>query len=79
VTEQGYKAVLAVIANGRSLGEVASEWGVCRQTMHRWLGRYEKRWAGGSRQSVVPAGTLPASNASRSRGFSAYSPITTTV
>ena len=41
VTEQRYKAVLAVIANGRTVSEVASEWGVCRQTMHRWLARYE--------------------------------------
>ncbi len=41
MTEQRYKAVLAVIANGRTVGEVASEWGVCRQTMHRWLARYE--------------------------------------
>jgi len=41
VTEQRYKAVVAVIANGRTVGEVASEWGVCRQTMHRWLARYE--------------------------------------
>jgi transposase InsO family protein len=41
VTEQRYKAVLAVIAHGRTVGEVASEWSVCRQTMHRWLARYE--------------------------------------
>src|ERR1700692_562934 len=41
VTEQRYKAVLAVIADGRSVGQVASEWGVCRQTMHRWLAGYE--------------------------------------
>ena len=41
VTEQRYKAVLAVIADGRTVGQVASEWGVCRQTMHRWLARYE--------------------------------------
>lgn len=41
VTEQRYKAVLAVIAGGRTVGDVASEWGVCRQTMHRWLARYE--------------------------------------
>jgi transposase InsO family protein len=41
VTEQRYKAVLAVIADGRTVSEVASEWGVCRQTMHRWLARYE--------------------------------------
>ena len=41
VIEQRYKAVLAVIAGGRTVSEVASEWGVCRQTMHRWLARYE--------------------------------------
>src|SRR5260370_19134077 len=41
VTEQRYKAVLAVIANGRTVDEVASEGGVRRQTMHRWLARYE--------------------------------------
>jgi transposase InsO family protein len=41
VTEQRYKAVLAVIADGRTVSEVASQWGVCRQTMHRWLARYE--------------------------------------
>jgi len=33
VTAQTYKAVLAVIANGRTVGEMASEWGGCRQTM----------------------------------------------
>jgi len=41
VTEQRYKAVQAVLAEGRAVGQVASEWGVCRQTMHRWLARYE--------------------------------------
>ncbi len=41
VTEQRYKAVQAVIGAGRTVGEVASERGVCRQTMHRWLARYE--------------------------------------
>jgi transposase InsO family protein len=41
VTEQRYKAVLAVIADGRTVSEVATDLGVCRQTMHRWLARYE--------------------------------------
>src|ERR1700716_3919710 len=41
VSEQRYKAVLSVIADGRSVGQVASELGVCRQTLHRWLARYE--------------------------------------
>jgi len=41
VTEQRYKAVLAVIGDGRTLGEVARDWGISRRTMHRWLARYE--------------------------------------
>src|SRR2546423_5869683 len=41
VTEQRYKAVLAVIGDGRTVSEVAKEWGVSRRTMHRWLARYE--------------------------------------
>src|SRR5439155_8682141 len=41
VTEQRYKAVLAVIADGRTVSEVASVWCVCRQTMQRWLAGYE--------------------------------------
>jgi transposase-like protein len=36
VTEQRYKAVLAVIADGRMVTEAASELGVCRQITHRW-------------------------------------------
>ena len=41
VTEQRYKAVLAVIGDGRTVGEVARDCGVSPRTMHRWLGRYE--------------------------------------
>jgi transposase InsO family protein len=41
VSEQRYKAVQAVLADGRTVGEVASDWGVSRRTMHRWLARYE--------------------------------------
>src|SRR3979411_2968443 len=41
VTEQRYKAVLAVIGDGRTVSEVATDWGVSRRTMHRWLVRYE--------------------------------------
>src|SRR5713226_6416314 len=41
VSEQRYKAVLAVIADGRTVTEVAGGWGVHRRTMHRWLARYE--------------------------------------
>ncbi|MGC1183825.1 MAG: IS481 family transposase [Candidatus Dormiibacterota bacterium] len=41
VAEQRYQAVLAVISEGRSISEVAVQWGVDRRTVHRWLGRYE--------------------------------------
>ena len=41
VAEQRYKAVLAVIAEGKTVTEVAQEWRVSRQTLHTWLARYE--------------------------------------
>jgi transposase len=41
VTEQRYQAILAVIRDGRTVTEVASEWRVSRQTVHTWLSRYE--------------------------------------
>src|SRR6266849_611198 len=41
VTEQRYKAVLAVIAEGRTVTQVARDWDVARQTVHVWLERYE--------------------------------------
>ena len=41
VVEQRYRAVLAVIRDGRSVVEVASRVGVSRQTVHTWLARYE--------------------------------------
>ena len=41
VAEQRYRAVLEVIAEGRTVGEVAAQWGVTRQSVHGWLARYE--------------------------------------
>jgi transposase InsO family protein len=41
VVEQRYQAVLAVIADGLSVGQVAEKVGVSRQTLHAWLARYE--------------------------------------
>jgi transposase InsO family protein len=41
VAEQRYLAVLAVIAEGHPVVSVAQQWGVSRQTLHAWLGRYE--------------------------------------
>ena len=40
--EQRYKAVMAVLGDGRTITEVARNWGVSRQTMHAWLARYEQ-------------------------------------
>ena len=42
VSELRYKAVLAVISDGRTVTEVAASWEVSRQTLHTWLARYEK-------------------------------------
>ena len=41
MVEQRYQAVRAVIADGRTVTEVAGQWGVSRQTLHAWLARYE--------------------------------------
>ena len=41
MAEQRYQAVLAVIADGRTIKEVAGQWSVSRQTLHSWLARYE--------------------------------------
>jgi transposase InsO family protein len=41
VAEQRYRAVLAVIADGVSITQVAEKTGVSRQTLHVWLARYE--------------------------------------
>lgn len=41
MAEQRYLAVLAVIAEGHPVSSVAEQWGVSRQTLHSWLGRYE--------------------------------------
>jgi transposase InsO family protein len=41
VTEQRYQAVLAVL-DGVPVTEVASRFGVGRQSVHRWLARYER-------------------------------------
>ena len=40
--EQRYKAVMAVVSDGRTVTEVARDWEVSRQTVHAWLARYER-------------------------------------
>ncbi len=41
MTEQRYKAVQGVLAEGRTVSDVASQWDVFRRTMYRWLARYK--------------------------------------
>lgn len=41
VAEQRYQAVMAVIGDGLSVSQAAEKFGVARQTLHRWLARYE--------------------------------------
>ena len=41
MAEQRYQAVLAVIAQGETVKDVAARWGVSRQTVHAWLAKYE--------------------------------------
>jgi transposase InsO family protein len=41
VAEQRYQAVMAVIGDGLSVSRAAEKTGVARQTLHRWLARYE--------------------------------------
>ena len=57
MAEQRYKAVLAVIGDGRSVTEVAAAWGVSRQTVHAWLERYEQ----GGLEGLVDRSHRPAS------------------
>jgi transposase InsO family protein len=40
--EQRYDAVLAVVRDGLSVGEVAVAFGVSRQSVYRWMRRYEQ-------------------------------------
>jgi transposase len=57
VVEQKYQAVLAVIADGRPVAEVAQQWGVSRQSVHAWLARYEAAGLDGLRpRSRAPSG-----------------------
>ena len=41
VAEQRYQAVLAVLQDGLSVTAVAEKMGVSRQSLYRWMARYE--------------------------------------
>ncbi len=57
VQEQKYQAVIAVLADGRSVREVARQGGVSRQSVHAWLRRYEESGLAG----LAPRSTRPGS------------------
>lgn len=59
VQEQKYQAVLAVLAEGRSVTEVASQWGVSRQSVHAWLRRYEEAGLPGLGARSTRPGSCP--------------------
>ena len=50
VMEQRYEAVMAVLRDGEPVVEVASRFGVSRQSVHSWIRRYE---AGGLAEKDV--------------------------
>jgi hypothetical protein len=41
VVEQRYDAVMEVLRDGRTVTEVAERWGISRQRLYSWLGRYQ--------------------------------------
>ncbi|MBB5981193.1 hypothetical protein HDA44_004534 [Kribbella solani] len=57
--EQKYQAVLAVLADGRSVSEVAEQWGVSRQSVHAWLRRYEDEGLAGLAPRSRRPGSCP--------------------
>ena len=47
LVEQRYQAVLEVLNDGASVTDVARRYGVARQTVHDWLGKYATGGLGG--------------------------------
>ncbi|ORJ64121.1 IS481 family transposase [Mycobacterium simiae] len=64
VAEQRYQAVMAVIGDGLTVSQAAEKTGVARQTLHRWLARYEAEGLDGlvdrSHRPVVCPHQMPA-------------------
>jgi transposase InsO family protein len=59
VQEQRYQAVLGVLVEGRSVTEVAQQWGVSRQSVHAWLRRYEEAGLSGLVSRSTRPGSCP--------------------
>ena len=60
VSEQRYQAVLAVLAEGASVVEVAGRFGVSRQSVHAWLAKYEAEGLAGLEDHSQRARSSPA-------------------
>lgn len=64
MAEQRYQAVMAVIGDGLTVSQAAEKTGVARQTLHRWLARYEAEGLDGlvdrSHRPVVCPHQMPA-------------------
>jgi transposase len=69
VVEQRYDAVIEVVRDGLPVSLVAERYGVARQSVHAWLGRFR---AGRAGRPVASAGLVPASDASGGGGQGAW-------
>ena len=64
LVEQRYQAVLGVVRDGATVTDVATAFGVTRQTVHRWLRQYAKNGLegladGSARPLSCPHQTVP--------------------
>ena len=68
IVEQRLQAVLLEVLNqGRTVTEVAARYGVARQTLHRWLGRYQTDGSTGWRTGRIAPSRIRIRCRSRSR------------
>ena len=68
IVEQRLQAVLEVLNQGRTVTEVAARYGVARQTLQRWLGRYQTDGIGRAGGPVASPQVVSASDAGQGRG-----------
>ncbi len=59
LVEQRYQAVLEVLNTGASVTQVASRFGVTRQSLHRWLRGYVAQGLAGFVDDATRAGHCP--------------------
>ena len=61
VAEQRYKAILALIGDGRTVTDVAAEWAGEQADRAHMAGALRGRWSGGVGRPIPSSGDLPAS------------------